>query len=61
MSSEPQVTAEKEKKNLFWTTRVANAIPDWRKLMKSERAQYRMDVTALLCRGNMSEQEQKRI
>ena len=51
----------KEKKNLFWTARIANAMPEWRHFLKTERQQYRTDVKALLCRGNLSDAEQKRV
>lgn len=50
-----------EKKNLFWTVRIANAMPNWRDYLKQERYQYRTDVKALLCRGNMPEKDTQRI
>ena len=62
MSSGTESTKEAPKeKNLFWTVRVANAMPDWRSFLKNERSQYRTDVTALLCRGNLSDSESQRI
>ena len=52
---------EKKEKNLFWFVRVANALPSWRDYMKAERHQYRTDVKALQCRGNLSEKELQRV
>ena len=55
MSQEAATPVEKKEKNLLWTARIANAMPNWREYLKSERAQYRIDVKALLCRGNLSD------
>ena len=52
---------DKEKKNLFWFVRVANAMPDWKMFTKTERSQYRTDITALMCSGRLSEAETSRI
>ena len=57
MSQESTPSVEKKEKNLFWTVRIANAMPNWREYTKSERAQYRIDVKALVCRGNLNEKE----
>ena len=57
MSQESTPSVEKKDKNLFWTVRIANAMPNWREYTKSERAQYRIDVKALVCRGNLNEKE----
>ena len=59
MSSKDQ--EPKKEKNLFWTVRVANAMPDFRHYMKTERQQYRTDVKALVCRGNLSEADTNQI
>ena len=59
--TEAKEKAEKKEKNLFWTVRVANAMPDWRQYLKAERYQYRTDVKALLCRNNMPEKDTSRI
>ena len=55
-----EVAVVKEK-NLIWSQRIANAMPSWRDYLKAERQQYRTDVKALLCRGNMTEDEINRI
>lgn len=51
----------KDEKNLIWTARITKALPNWRDYMKQERHQYRTDVTAMLCRGNLSEKEHQKI
>ena len=57
-SAEP---VEEKSKNLFWTQRVINMMPHWRQYLKDERQQYRTDVKALVCRGNLPESEQQRV
>ena len=41
--------------NLFWFVKLQRMLPDWRKFLSAERHQYRTDVKALQCRGNLDE------
>ena len=49
--------AQVKEKNLFWTQRIANLVPNWKEYLKAERQQYRTDVKALLCRNNLADSE----
>ena len=53
---------DKDEKKLIWTARLLNALPNWRDyLIRAERQQYRTDVQALVCRGNLSKEEAQKV
>ena len=41
----------KESKDLIWTERINRILLDWSSFSRGQRAQFRMDTKALLCRG----------